>query len=236
MVRRTRVGGPGVIAVLMTCRHVQQLHDAYIDGELSPSLMAEMHAHLLQCPVCQQQVELTRACGSVIARDDDEPTLDAGFAARVVAALQQKTPVRPPALETRRSRRQRLWRIAAGAGLPAAAAVLFFCVLIWPSSAPSGTPRLVAGKAVEAAGLAEMVKPTLSAVADTRQAAESLNQILSIAGDDAARNVERTMQRVRPSTESVWKFFFEEPFSGLLEMPDPPRATTPDQGEELIRF
>ncbi len=221
----------------MTCRHVQQLHDAYIDGELSPSLMAEMHAHLLQCPVCQQQVELTRACGSVIANDGDEPALDAGFAARVVAALQQKASARAPVLETRRSRRQRLWRITAGAGLPAAAAALFLCVLIWPASEPSGPPRIVAGRAVEAAGLLEMVHPTLSAVADTRHAAESLNQMLSMAGDDAARNVGKTMQRVaKPSTASVWKFFFEEPFSGLLE-PDPPaEAAQPDQGEDLIRF
>jgi len=45
----------------LTCRNVRQLHDAWLDGELSANMNAEVHAHLLQCPECQQQVEMIRA-------------------------------------------------------------------------------------------------------------------------------------------------------------------------------
>lgn len=61
--------------MVMTCRHVQQLRDSYLDGELSSSLMAEVHAHLLQCPECQRQVEMIRIAGHVIAGDRSEPAL-----------------------------------------------------------------------------------------------------------------------------------------------------------------
>lgn len=220
--------------MLMTCRHVRQLHDAYVDGELSPSLMAEVHAHLLQCPECQQQVEMLRACGTVINGDESEPVLDSGFASRVVASFQQATPRIGAVLETRRARRQRLWRGAISVSLPAAAAVLFFSILIWPSEQTPVGPRVVAGKAVDASGVGDMVHPTLDAMADTKQAAESLNQLLEIAGSEARQGVEEGLGKVpRPAASPLDLLL--EPFSGLLE-PRPPEATEGDDEPEIVRF
>ena len=137
----------------LTCRHVRQLHDGYVDGELSPSMNAEVHAHLLQCPECQRQVELVRTCGDVIAQDRSEPDLDAGFASRVLAAM---PPVGERAvsltlvgtgriIETRRGRRRRMARAWIRSAVPVAAAVAFFCLAVWPPMRTAGRRRIIAG-------------------------------------------------------------------------------------------
>ena len=143
----------GAETVLMTCRHVAQLRDTYLDGELSPALTAELHAHLLQCPACQEHFEMFRACAELITKDRPEAKLDSGFASRVVAALPRPGVSLPDlGLRTRRERRRRFWWRVAGAGLPAAAAVLFFTVLVWPTAAPNGSEASARGAATSAPG------------------------------------------------------------------------------------
>ncbi|MBN2562208.1 MAG: zf-HC2 domain-containing protein [Phycisphaerae bacterium] len=219
--------------MLMTCRHVRQLHGEFIDGELSPSLMAEVHAHLLQCPECQRQVEMLRACGTIIRTDRSEPPMPSGFASQVVAMLPKRAPGGGSAVETRRARRQRLWRVAVSASLPAAAAVLFFSILIWPPA--ETTPRLVAGKAVEASGVEGVVNPTLGAMADTKQAAASLSQLLTIAGDEARRDVEAGLHNVKAPEITPWEELIFGPFTGLL---DPPESYSTEDADDkdLVRF
>jgi len=213
--------------MLMTCRHVRQLHDAYVDGELSPNLMAEVHAHLLQCPECQQRVEMIRAGGSVIAQDRSEPMLDSGFASRVVASLPKVKTNVGARMETRRGRRQRMWRVAISVSLPAAAAVLFFSVLIWPSSEPDAAPtdlrlKVVAGEVIES--------PT-KALENTRLATQNLNQLIEISADEARQDVKKELEKVRePATFTDLLF---EPFTGLL---DEPETETDLDEEEIVRF
>lgn len=215
--------------MLMTCRHVRQFHDAYVDGELSPSLMAEVHAHLLQCPECQRQVEMIRASSSVIANDRCEPELDSGFARRVVASLPKPASKMGVGMETRRARRQRLWRVAVSASLPAAAAVLFFTILVWPSAqtdlAPTGLrPKVVAGEAIE--------RPA-KALEKTKRATHSLNQLIEISVDEARQDVEEGLEEARRPETFVDLLL--EPFTGLL---DPPEAEAPDKDgdQEIVRF
>ena len=41
---------------MKNCRKIQQELSAYLDGELTSSLRAEVEAHLLSCARCQQEL------------------------------------------------------------------------------------------------------------------------------------------------------------------------------------
>jgi hypothetical protein len=219
--------------MVMTCRHVQQLRDSYLDGELSSSLMAEVHAHLLQCPECQQQVEMIRVAGLVIAGDRAEPPMRADFAQRVVAALPTVGFGRPAGLMTRRVRRQHLWRRAISASLPAAAAILFFCVLVWPTAEKNARPTRVAGKSIEAVDLGSIVEPPWRALKDTKQAADNVDRVIQIGIDEAQRNVRRSLEQLKTPAISFLDVLME-PFGGLLDTNH--RAPTQADEDEIIRF
>ena len=222
--------------MLVTCRHVRQLHDAYIDGELSPSLMAEMHAHLLQCPECQREVEMTRACETVIARDRSEPELDAGFASRVVASLPKSSAPRSAAFEAHRIRRRNWWRWGASVGVPAAAAVVFFAILVWPSAERDAGPRLVAGSAVEATGVDGVVDRTLGVVTQTQETAASLNELMKIAGSEARQKAEQSARPPKAPEATALDLILVEPFKGLLERGDSNGAAPKSNDKGVVRF
>jgi len=227
----------------MTCRHVAQLRDVYLDGELSASLTAEVHAHLLQCPECQNQFEMFRACGELIAKDHPELELDSGFAGRVLASLPRTSPLSASArLRTRRDARRRFWRLLISSSVPAAAAVLFFSVLIWPTNeatGPSGLVRGVSVEATEATGVHQVAKSTLNAVAETQRATRSLKQIVKISVDDARRDVSEEAQKAGAQVQPP-KITFTDlllaPFRDLLQPVETPPATPPKPQEEVVRF
>lgn len=218
----------------VTCRHVQQLHDAYLDGELSSGLMAEVHAHVLQCPVCQQQIETIRACVDVIANDRSEPRLSAGFAARVVAALPPTTAGTIPFIETRRIRRRRLVRAFARTGLPAAAAALLFAALLYPQV--QERPTRVAGEAVDAARLPTLIGPTIGTLRNTQEAATDLNRLVELSVGSAPQDLSRRWEDARRGAAreqaeglSLLEAFFQ-PFRDLLE------PAESHEGNEVIKF
>ena len=217
--------------MLMTCRNVRQFHDPYLDGELSPSLMAEVHAHLLQCPECQRQVEMIRASGTVIAQDRAEPVLDSGFASRVVAELKKAGPDGRSVTETRRARRRRRWRVGISASLPAAAAVLFFSVLVWPSGEPEVGPADLRPRLV----LPETIEGPAQALANTKQATRDLNRLGKILVDQARLDVEQGLQEAKRPELSPWEEIIFGPFTGLL---DPPTTKAPEEsdGKDIVRF
>lgn len=232
----------GVWIVVMTCRNVATLRDRHLDGELSPSLSAEMHAHLLQCPACQRQFEMFRTAGEVIARDRSEPKLRADFAAGVVARMSKAPASRnsqPIRLHTRRDLRERFWRLAFSVSVPAAAAILFLGVLIWPISAPTKSRGLVAGyvstRATDAAGVNDVATPAVDAVNETMRTARSLTQMRGILVDQARPG---PGEAPAVSTETVAKpemtllnaLLF--PFNEALE-PETPE-TIEDEG--VVRF
>src|SRR5262245_44598381 len=224
----------------MTCRNVRQLHDAFVDGELSASLTAEVHAHMLQCPACQREVEMLRACGSVIARDrSSEPVLDAGFADRVMAVLPNMRAARPAprlsindALETRRGRRRRLIRNVFSSTWPAAAAAMFFGAIIWPAQ----TNTRVLGVSVQK-GVQHVVEPTLGAVSDARQSWRSLNTLCTIAASEAADGVSKQLEAAGSRKDAVPSFLeiFLPTFNEVLSPPKAGNAPSkPDA--DVVRF
>ncbi len=106
----------------MNCIDVEQLIEAYLDGELSGALRVEFDAHRLNCSVCQRKVALLETCGDVLAGDQDLAELSGDFTDRVMHAV---------ALRPRVSRLPRRLTLAAAVGLQAAA-VLAFIWLVGP--------------------------------------------------------------------------------------------------------
>ncbi len=207
----------GVHSVLMTCRHVAQLRDVYLDGELSSGLTAELHAHLLQCPECQQQFEMFRACSEVVEKDRPPVQLGSGFASRVITALPKTHPLAEKSLlPTRRDRRRRFWQLVASTAAPAAAAVLFLAVVIWPASAPEGPNGRVRGAtATDATAVKDVVSPALDALEQTGRAADSFNTLSKLVVDEARQGVESSVEdsAVKPESELV-----DDPESALLDV------------------
>jgi Putative zinc-finger len=214
--------------VLMTCRHVNEQRDLYLDGDLSPSLTAEVHAHLLQCPACQQQFEMMRACGDLISRDESEPILDSGFASRVVASLPKRSA--PPVLMTRRDVRQRFFRIFAGAGLPAAAAMLFLCVLIWPStSEPEGIVLPAREEATPVTAVDEFVTPMKDVIRDTNNTIQSMTEAVGATVESTDIQLPADATTSQPSLLDA----FLSPFKDAMT---PPPAEDSKADEEIVRF
>jgi anti-sigma factor RsiW len=219
--------------MVMTCRHVQELRDAYLDNELSASLAAEVHAHLLQCPACQRQVEMLRACGNVIANDHTGSELGSGFANRVVAAMPDLLARKSSGLVTRRARRRRFWNVAVSASLPAAAAIIFFCVLVWPAGEFGSRETVVRGRAVEAVGADKVVDSTIDALEDTREAARDVNRVLGISMAGAREEVKRGIEQFKKNPVTITHFLLD-PVMGLCDALEQAPAAGDD--EEIVRF
>jgi len=121
---------------MITCQHARLLFGRYLDGELSPSLQAELHAHQLTCADCQSELALLEACGDVIALDRCEPALSASFTDRVLLAHRAQR-ARPP------HRRHRMLFLV-GSPMAAAASILLAMMVILPSVQSNG-PTVVGG-------------------------------------------------------------------------------------------
>ena len=215
----------------MTCRHVDHLRDAYLDGELSANLAAEVHAHLLQCRSCQQDFDMQRIAGEVIAQDAAEPRLGAGFASSVVAAMARANVVTPSGHAIARpDRRARILRIFATASVPAMAASLFLAVLIWPTEKPAMRHGEVAGVQVKVEPtdlVKEAAAETMNALAETRRATRSIGAVGQLLVDEARAGV-------APDSEVSLLDVFLEPFNEVLV----PAAETARQPDEpgVVRF
>lgn len=220
---------------MMTCRNVQHLFHQFIDGELSPSMTAEVHAHLLQCPACQRDVEAARASADVITKDQSEPILKPGFASQVVAAMMEQRP-QTVQFDARPARRFHWQKYAVVGSLPAAAAAVLLFVVLWPSPPADQRDKMVLGvSVVDAAGVSQVMDPTVDAVSDARDAARSLNQLLKISADQAGEGVRRGLERlgkVAPKDgDPSFMDIFLQPFDAILVTPP---ANTTDT--EVVRF
>lgn len=221
----------------LTCRSVQHLYDAYLDGELSSSLLAEVEAHLLQCPECQRQVDLLRAAANVIATDAMPLGLPDGFSERILARLPTRAErTATPIFITRREARRRLVaRVAAGA-LPAIAAMIAAAVLIWPTRNNSTSTGRVLGRTesgpIDAFGVRSLVDPTLEGVANTGRVAGQFRSFYQMAvaaerGDKVAPADEATGTAAAP----VLLMDLLHPFLSIAA-PAAPAAPA----EEVVRF
>jgi hypothetical protein len=128
---------------MITCQHAGQLFDRYLDDELSSSLQAELHAHVINCGSCQNHLALIEACGDVIRLDRREPALSGSFTDRVLAARRQR--VSPGPAAARRWRRAGWWIVG-----PVAAAASIALIITVGVPTFDGRPMLAKPTVVDA--------------------------------------------------------------------------------------
>lgn len=133
---------------MITCQHARQLFDRHLDDELSPSLQAELHAHVIQCTPCQNQLALFEACGDVIRLDAREPRVSGSFADRVMAGRRQQ--LATAAAKRPIAGRRMVWRI--GVPVSAAAGIVLALALgtLMYSQSRSAHRTVVGGQTVAA--------------------------------------------------------------------------------------
>jgi hypothetical protein len=113
---------------MITCQHARHLFDRYLDGELSPSLQAELHAHQLSCSSCQTELAMLEACGDVIMLDHRrEPRLSDSFTDRVMLARRAQ-------LSRRKARNWSRTILLIGSPMAAAASIVLALSLMWPTA------------------------------------------------------------------------------------------------------
>lgn len=107
----------------MDCDQARNLFDAFLDGELSPSLATELSSHRLTCEDCRRALALMEVVEQVVKCDDDlEPIgLCEGFTDRLLACIDQPDLKRAPLFSRR-------W-LSIGAPLAAAALLAFFLMV-----------------------------------------------------------------------------------------------------------
>jgi len=73
----------------MNCLQARRLFDAYLDRELSSTMMAELDAHRLRCADCRRALALLEVSEHVLSRDEDPVELRAGFSDRLIACMEE---------------------------------------------------------------------------------------------------------------------------------------------------
>lgn len=221
--------------MLMTCRHCRDLRDAVLDGELSESQVAEVHAHLLQCPECQQHIELMRACGDVIRKDRAVPRLPVDFTDRLLARL----PQHQIALSSRQHRWMRVRRWVEIGAIPAVAAGLALIVTL-----NSHKPDVVSPSDVTVVLTEPVVSEPMGLVAGESELAEAVTEFrtwVSGAGvvkNDLADYCTRKLEVARqgfteePADQST---FVAELLHPLFDLINPP-VTLPAASDDIERF
>jgi len=136
----------------MNCEQANNLFDAYLDGELSPSLETELGAHRLNCPQCRHRLALMEVAGHVIgAESRGDVALPEDFTERLLACIDD------PQKASKRSWKRPMW---VGGSLLAAAA----CLALVFDSGLFGPGRRVAG--IRAVGPTSTGEPDAGAASD----------------------------------------------------------------------
>jgi len=134
---------------MITCQQARQLFDRYLDGDLSASLQAELHAHVLHCSPCQSRLAVLETCGDVIRMDRCEAPVGSAFTERVMAACREELAARAAAHRKRRSFRRPTRRVVLyGSGALAAAASI--ALVFWVAIPGGGWPGMSSPKTVTA--------------------------------------------------------------------------------------
>lgn len=71
----------------MRCEEARQLFDAYLDGELSPSLATELGVHRVRCAACRRSLALLEVSGHIISSDRDPVAVPEDFSERLLACV-----------------------------------------------------------------------------------------------------------------------------------------------------
>ncbi|MCH7841022.1 MAG: zf-HC2 domain-containing protein [Planctomycetes bacterium] len=121
----------------MRCEQARELFNAYLDGELSPTLETELAAHRLHCADCRRSLALLEVSGHIVASDREPVELHGDFTDRLVACV-----------KTRNSKWTRFVRPGLYIGGPLAAAAVIALAFLGAFDRGAGKTQ-VAGETVE---------------------------------------------------------------------------------------
>ncbi len=170
----------------MNCEQARQLFDAYLDGELSPSLATELGAHRLRCPDCRRDLALLEVTGHVVAHDRTPARLSEAFSDRLLSCTRT---------HERAARKTWLTRLYLAGPLAAAAVV----VLALLGAFDRRNPR-VAGESVRLSP-SDVRNQTANSEADSRN--NPLSQLLDEnRGDPVARSLDQWAWEAQKTLEA----------------------------------
>ncbi len=132
----------------MDCQHARQLFDAYLGGELSPTLTTELGAHRVHCQECRRALALLEVTGHIIKADNEPVVLAEDFTDRLLHCMDEKP-----------SRLVRVGRYIAYIGVPLAAAAVVALALIGVFDRDKGR---VAGRVEERDPTVAIITPAQS--------------------------------------------------------------------------
>ena len=142
----------------MNCQQARNFFDAYLDGELSPSLETELAAHRLQCSDCRHELALLEVVGHVVSADGEtEATLGDAFGDRLLDCLRERRSPEPRGILFRS------W-VWAGASLAAAACL----ALVWALFLNGPAPQVAGEKHVNPAAAVHLEEAADSIVHEFR--------------------------------------------------------------------
>ena len=172
----------------MYCDQARQLFDAYLDGELSPSLATELGAHRVRCPDCRQALALLEVSGHILRSDRDSQTAPTDFTDRLMACVEEPS-----------AWRRRVWNSMYVGGPLAAAAVIALAFLgVFDGRGKS-----------QVAGVKQVVAPpAIERVSEISESSANEPGLESALRGDAAEQaldefVERTQSRMQENGESI---------------------------------
>lgn len=169
-------------APVMQCQQARQLFDAYLDGELSPSLATELGAHRLRCADCRQALALLEVSGHILRSDRDavRPTED--FTDRLLACVDTVPPWRAKAVRY----------ITIGGPLAAAAVIALAFLGVFDNKGPS-----------QVAGVKETAQPVGISSPETPAVRQDASRASDPAEDALGEFIDQTQARMKDKGESM---------------------------------
>ena len=186
---------------------------------------------------------MLRACGDVIAKDNEVPALDEGFASRVMASLPTRELAEPVVATTIEFEQvSATQRILKAAWMPALAAMLFLTVLIWPTTdvdpkRPTG-PGVVAGTSVTATNLGtrQMAEPALDSINSTRSALRDVSDVVSLSVEQVGESLQQGLDKKAPTTEDAAFSVLDILFAPMEMALTPDDQPAESKEENIVRF
>jgi hypothetical protein len=168
----------------MQCEQARQLFDAYLDGELSPSLATELGAHRLRCADCRQALALLEVSGHILRSDRDTVQASDDFTDRLLACVDTGPTWRRRVLHT----------IYVGGPLAAAAVIALAFIGVFDGKRPS-----------QVAGVKELASPAVVRSIDPSKATVPAVQLPAVDPAEKALGdfIDQTQQRMKDKGDSV---------------------------------
>ena len=170
----------------MHCEQARQLFDAYLDGELSPSLATELGAHRLRCADCRQALALLEVSGHILRSDRDPVQPSDDFTDRLLACVDSAPSWRRKVLNS----------IYIGGPLAAAAVIALAFVGVFDGKRPSqvaGVKQVATPSAVQSTQPGKPIPPAAFVPVPTVDPAEQA----------LGEYIDLTQQRMKDKGDSV---------------------------------